>query len=254
MGLNTGERKDITYFTGYEVEHTICHGKFTLFVVGTPPTKEILKKAKKLKVEHIYFGTSQSFPNIKNTDAEEWAKWETVIKKWEMLSMKFSEVEKEQWIRKSRRINSFNNGLILPSNSEIECLHMCKNKINVYFFLDTSGSCIHLAERFFTAANSLPKEKFDIKLFCFDTNVEEVSLQSQKVYGGGGTSFNIIEKKIQEEKIKTKKYPSAVFIITDGYGNKVNPEHPNRWHWFLSSDNKQFIPTTSFSYDLTDFE
>ena len=80
MGLNTEERQDVVYFTGYEVEHTICHGKFTLFVVGTPPTKEILKKAKKLKVEHIYFGTSQSFPNIKNTDAEEWAKWETVIK------------------------------------------------------------------------------------------------------------------------------------------------------------------------------
>mgnify|MGYP000621991776 CR=1 FL=1 len=45
MGLNTEERQGVVYFTGYEVEHTICHGMFTLFVVGTPPIEEILTKA-----------------------------------------------------------------------------------------------------------------------------------------------------------------------------------------------------------------
>ena len=44
MGLNTEQRQDVVYFTGYEVEHTICHGMFTLFVVGTPPVEEILAK------------------------------------------------------------------------------------------------------------------------------------------------------------------------------------------------------------------
>jgi hypothetical protein len=72
MGLNTEERQGVVYFTGYEVEHTICHGKFTLFVVGTPPLDEILKHAKKSKVDHIYFGTSQSY-NPKNvSEIEAW--------------------------------------------------------------------------------------------------------------------------------------------------------------------------------------
>lgn len=61
MGLNTEQRQNVVYFTGYEVEHTIAYGKFTLFVVGTPALDEILAKAKEHKVEQIYFGTSQSF-------------------------------------------------------------------------------------------------------------------------------------------------------------------------------------------------
>jgi hypothetical protein len=80
MSLNTVERQNIVYFTGYEVEHTICHGMFTLFVVGTPPVEEILSKAKETGVKHIYFGTSQSFPDINVNDAETWKVWETTIK------------------------------------------------------------------------------------------------------------------------------------------------------------------------------
>lgn len=77
MGLNTEQRQDVVYFTGYEVEHTICYGMFTLFVVGTPPLEEILKKAKKAKVTHIYFGTSQSFNPV---TADDYAPWDEVIK------------------------------------------------------------------------------------------------------------------------------------------------------------------------------
>jgi hypothetical protein len=80
MGLNTEERQAVVYFTGYEVEHTICHGMFTLFVVGTPPIEEILAKAKKSKVPHIYFGTSQSFPNIGINDGNQWRPWELMIR------------------------------------------------------------------------------------------------------------------------------------------------------------------------------
>jgi hypothetical protein len=76
MGLNTEERQGVVYFTGYEVEHTIAHGMFTLFVVGTPPLEEILQEAAKHKVEQIYFGTSQSF-NPKNYD--DWKTWDDRI-------------------------------------------------------------------------------------------------------------------------------------------------------------------------------
>ena len=78
MGLNTEERQDIVYFTGYEVEHTICYGLKTLFVVGTPPLQEILTKAKEADVKHIYFGTSQSFNPIAMTHGEYQA-WDEVI-------------------------------------------------------------------------------------------------------------------------------------------------------------------------------
>ena len=79
MGLNTEERQDVVYFTGYEVEHTICYNMFTLFVVGTPPLDEILAKAAETKVTQIYFGTSQSF-NPKSVTNEEYASWDSVIK------------------------------------------------------------------------------------------------------------------------------------------------------------------------------
>ena len=78
MGLNTEERQNIVYFTGYEVEHTICYGLKTLFVVGTPPLQEILTKAKEADVKHIYFGTSQSF-NPKSMTHGEYRAWDEVI-------------------------------------------------------------------------------------------------------------------------------------------------------------------------------
>lgn len=75
MGLNTNERQDVVYFTGYEVEHTICHGKLTLFVVGTPPLDEILAKVADTGADHVYFGTSQSYhPSTDNYDL-----WDRVI-------------------------------------------------------------------------------------------------------------------------------------------------------------------------------
>jgi len=77
MALNTNQRQNIIYFTGYEVEHTICHGMKTLFVVGTPPLEEILQQANKdIEIKHIYFGTSQSF-NPQNYD--DWKTWGNLI-------------------------------------------------------------------------------------------------------------------------------------------------------------------------------
>ena len=76
MGLNTEERQNVVYFTGYEVEHTVAYGMFTLFVVGTPPLEDILKLAEEKMVQQIYFGTSQSF-NPRTCD--EWKVWNTVI-------------------------------------------------------------------------------------------------------------------------------------------------------------------------------
>jgi len=85
MGLNTEQRQDVTFFTGYEVEHTIAHGMYTLFVVGTPPLEEILHIANDTqsyldesnRIKQIYFGTSQSFNPI---TSEDWKIWNDRIK------------------------------------------------------------------------------------------------------------------------------------------------------------------------------
>jgi hypothetical protein len=79
VGLNTEERQEVVYFTGYEVEHTICYGMKTLFVVGTPPLAEILEQARTQLVTQIYFGTSQSF-NPHAVTNEEYSAWDEVIK------------------------------------------------------------------------------------------------------------------------------------------------------------------------------
>jgi hypothetical protein len=79
MAIDTEGRQQVVYFTGYEVEHTVCYGLKTLFVVGTPPLEEILAKAKAdPDIKHIYFGTSQSF-NPANISHEDYAPWDQVI-------------------------------------------------------------------------------------------------------------------------------------------------------------------------------
>jgi len=93
-------------------------------------------------------------------------------------------------------------------------------------------------------------------MHCFDTEIYETTLASGKLYGFGGTSFDIIEGYIQR-KIKYNdnlKYPDAVFIITDGYGNNVYPEIPKRWYWFLSTGYTSCIPKTCNTFALSNYE
>ena len=219
--------------------------------------KEELTDKEKLEIDNILGGKVAGkgtgfWDSIGKIKALPKAKWETVITKWKEYIKKLTDAEVEQWARKSRRMNAYITDMILPHDAEIECIDKEKGKIDVYFFLDTSGSCYHLKERFFIAARSLPEEKFNVRLFCFDTKAEETTLESGKVYGGGGTSFTCIEEKINE--CCNNKYPSAVFIITDGMGTKVSPKHPERWHWFLSENYRKCIPNKSKVFDLNDFE
>ena len=75
--LDTNQRQEVDYFVGTEVEHTICHGKKTLFVVGVKPVEDIVELATRNEVDHIYFGTSQSF---KPSSLEDWRAWNVMIK------------------------------------------------------------------------------------------------------------------------------------------------------------------------------
>ncbi|HVI39655.1 MAG TPA: hypothetical protein VM577_03260 [Anaerovoracaceae bacterium] len=178
-------------------------------------------------------------------------KWETVIKKWAHKQIK-DETE-EQWARTNRRMLFFEGDLVIPTEADMEGYD--QQKIQVWFFQDTSGSCSGFVDRFFKAASSLPTDRFDVKMHCFDTSVYETTLESKKLYGFGGTTYNCIENYIQAHiKKHGLPYPKAVFIITDGYGSPVRPERPERWHWFLSHSYTQYVPPTSARYMLKDYE
>lgn len=188
--------------------------------------------------------------NIKKVPKKK--KWETVIRKWSDKYLKDDLVNEEQWAMVNRRfVELEKSDLMLPTEHEVEALDEQKCRIKVWFFQDTSGSCSHLVNRFFKAALSLPPERFDVKMHCFDTRVYETDLKSQKLYGFGGTTFTCIEEYIQQNK--GKEYPKAVFVITDGYGDRVEPEKPQNWFWFIDGDD-YLLPKNSNIHQLKDFE
>ncbi len=177
-------------------------------------------------------------------------KWETVIKKWASKYIKDNDVE--QWARRNRRLTFMPDDFMIPSDQEVEAFE--KDRIQVWFFQDTSGSCSGFVDRFFRAAKSLPTDRFDIKMHCFDTRVFETTLESGDLYGFGGTSFECIERYIQNYITKHNlSYPKAVFIITDGYGDYVHPKYPERWYWFIQGS-AYLVPKASHHFNLRDFE
>lgn len=182
-------------------------------------------------------------------------KWETVIEKFVRSKIKQMDNTVDQWIFTNRRFSLLDDSLILPMEHEVMEENKKYDMVDMWFFLDTSPSCDHLKDRFFNAARSVPTDKFNIRTFTFHTGVDEFSLNTGKGFRRGyGTRFDIMEIKIQRI-IRTEgiKYPDAVFVVTDGMGNHVRPEYPERWYWFLSRNHTNCIPSKSKTYLLSEF-
>ena len=184
-------------------------------------------------------------------------KWETIVEKeiGRMVGMT-RDMDIELWTRPNRRISAMAGDLMLPAVVHEEV--PVRDRIDVWFFQDTSGSCREYAERFFTAAATIPEDRFRVRIFCFDTKVYETTLASGKLYGFGGTAFQPIENAIQKtlRDEKNTKYPQRVFVITDGLGSSVSPEFPERWHWFITEgySSTEYVPSKSKHYKLKDYE
>lgn len=179
-------------------------------------------------------------------------KWETVIQEWTMKQI--STKEADQWRVVNRRYSLLDDDLILPTENETE--EEEKDKTEVWFYQDVSGSCLSYVERFFKAALSIPEDKFKVRAWCFDTEIYPVNLKTGEIQGGGGTDFHILESHIQEvTKKEGKPYPKAIFVITDGYGDEIKPAKPKNWYWFLTENGyKGYLPKESKIYKLEDFE
>ena len=159
--------------------------------------------------------------------------WYELIKQWATIKSA-DDMESEQWLRSNRRMtllaHDSGNQLMLPSENDYSA--MDDNKVEIWLFLDVSGSCYNLKDDFFSAALTIPEDRIKIRAFSFDTETYEVDLKQRKLRGGGGTSFHIIEQRIQTELRENQKYP-VVFVFTDGWGTNVNPHEPKKWHWFV---------------------
>lgn len=186
-------------------------------------------------------------------------KFESIITKWAKNKLIVEDVDVDQWVFKNRRFGAIDSGsLSLPMDMEVEDDIKKNEQIDVWFYQDTSGSCQEYRDRFFTIAESMPLEKFNFRLFCFDTKIYETSLESRELKGFGGTKFHIIENHIQKELIEnpaTKQHPDAIFVVTDGLGTDVNCSQPEKWHWILTpKGSTENIPKACNLYDLAKYE
>ena len=184
-------------------------------------------------------------------------KFEHIITSWARKRITPEYLEVDQWVHRNRRFSGIDTGLMLPTEYETMEKKRVDDKIEVWFYQDTSGSCSGYTDRFFYIAECMPLDRFNMRMFCFDTKVYETNLEDRKLYGFGGTYFHILEKHIQEEREKNPKlkYPDAVFVVTDGYGSDIVPEKPKQWHWIMTpGHSRNNIPDNCNFYNLEDYE
>ena len=181
--------------------------------------------------------------------------WEKIVKNEIASLLKHKRKENESFLQKPRRLVNLAEDMFLPAYLEEDQKE--NDKFNIMFFLDSSGSCIGYKNQFFSLAKNIPEDKFNIHLYSFDTSVFKVDIKKLEVKGGGGTSFSILEKKVQSEIINNpkfnKRHPDLVFVLTDGYGNSVNPEKPEKWYWLMTTNFYTCIPEKSKIIKLNDF-
>ncbi len=145
--------------------------------------------------------------------------------RWERILFRKVERHKfeDRWNRRNRKMEGFPQDLILP-------VSQAKEVEDIFIAIDVSGSIDWKAlELFVSVVKNTPKH-FSVNAITFNTSCRPFDIHSDTVRSGGGTNFHIIENYIQEN---FRKYPKAVFVLTDGCGSNVSPQYPDRWTWML---------------------
>lgn len=164
---------------------------------------------------------------------------------WNKILYKFVDTLKPEdiWSKPNRKLLANYPDVILPSWKD-------KEKEKIFCAIDASGSIdMQALSLFINVLRSTPR-RFEINAITFNTECFKYDVfgKDQPV-GGGGTDFSIIEKYIQDN---FKKYPAAVFVLTDGYGTAVKPEHPDRWGWLLYGASSKEYCATMKHYNIMD--
>lgn len=181
--------------------------------------------------------------------------WREMIDTWKRKAV--SRPGGYTWKRRNRRTrNSLKHERIrVPAGSRKS---EDQDRPSAFIFLDTSGSCKSHAREILEITATVPRDKIDLQVFGFDTELYEVDLDDPKLRGFGGTRYDILEAKIQQmiKDSPVDGYPSAVFVITDGKPfDTVSPERPKRWHFLLVGDFKtEDLPAGASAYDFSEDE
>lgn len=130
-----------------------------------------------------------------------------------------------------------NNNIIIPSELDDSDIGYVKPSCAVY--MDVSGSCIHLTDRFWEVVNSIPEDLYSLNIYVFDVSVREVKKGDTIHDVGGGTSFYCIV----DHYNKLKQKPIKSFVITDGFGDNCSDilKNPSDWIWLLEKNNSSSI-------------
>ncbi len=244
---------DITLVDGHEGLNSIPSG-FIKKILGQNENilRDVLEKTKNSKETQKMAGSNSSLESFmyKPPEIKKSRNWLLVIDKWKKFldEMKVT----SDWSRNERRYHDYlkDSKNFLPSypeNAEI------KKKIELAVFLDTSGSCCSYSRLFQNAIRSIDTKYFNISSFCFDTSIVPFKISDNKGFYGGGTSYKCIHTFIEKQRLKNINY-DTLFIISDGWADKVEPSEPNKWKFFITSGgSKKFIPNNSFVYDLDDY-
>ena len=180
-------------------------------------------------------GLIQSVCVNSNTKAQN--RWLRVIK--EKVSS-FS--TKESWAVLNRRIAFFKTDVFIPTEFEEESNN---GRINLLFYIDSSGSCWDFAQRFVQAAETIPRSKFNVEIFTFDVDVYPYTKNT--VFGGGGTSLQAVVDHAQSRSFK------AAFVLTDGEGSAAFPKEKKKWSWFITEDGTSSFIFGGGVYPLSEY-
>jgi hypothetical protein len=145
---------------------------------------------------------------------------------WSKILFQFTETKKvmDVWNRPNRKLNSIYPDAILPG-----CV--LEEKEEVFICIDASSSINKQALSLFVDVVRNTPSRFKIKAISFDTMCYDYNIKGiEQPIGGGGTRFDILEQHIQTN---CKKYPKIIAVLTDGCGNCVKPQFPERWCWLL---------------------
>lgn len=179
-------------------------------------------------------------------------KWETIVRDHVKSIMRYETVEKDSWISRGRRFSLLDDDLMMQGPWEEEVPR--KEKYKIVFFLDSSGSCFHLKDRFVDLMKSIPEDKFEIHPYSFDNCVYPIDLKTGHVRGGGGTYFTILDREIRRIT-QESRHPDAIFVVSDGDGDRFAPEKPKLWHWILTPRHSlHLIPKESIKHDMKNFD